>query len=62
MQTAIRTVAQSAARADAIFIPDGADTAPAVVQALGAAGGALRGIERSPDCSATSAYVAAGMT
>jgi branched-chain amino acid transport system substrate-binding protein len=34
----VRTVAQSAARADAIFIPDGADTVPAVVQALNAGG------------------------
>jgi branched-chain amino acid transport system substrate-binding protein len=39
MQAAIRNVAQAAAtRADAIFIPDGSDTAPAVVQALAAAG------------------------
>jgi branched-chain amino acid transport system substrate-binding protein len=34
----VRTVAQAAARADAIFIPDGADTVPAVVQALNASG------------------------
>ena len=45
MQAAIRTVAQSAARADAIFIPDGADTAPAVVQALGAAGVDLKRVQ-----------------
>src|SRR5262245_25447748 len=39
MQAAIRNVAQAAStRADAIFIPDGSDTAPAVVQALAAAG------------------------
>jgi branched-chain amino acid transport system substrate-binding protein len=39
MQAAIRNVAQAATtRADAIFIPDGSDTAPAVVQALAAAG------------------------
>ena len=34
MQAPVRTVAQAAARADAIFIPDGADTVPTVVQAL----------------------------
>jgi branched-chain amino acid transport system substrate-binding protein len=45
MQAAIRTVAQAAARADAIFIPDGADTAPAVVQALGAAGVDLKRVQ-----------------
>jgi branched-chain amino acid transport system substrate-binding protein len=45
MQTAIRTVAQSASRADAIFIPDGAETAPAVVQALGAAGVDLKRVQ-----------------
>src|SRR5437899_9015358 len=38
MQAAIRNVAQAATRADAIFIPDGSDSAPAVVQALSAAG------------------------
>jgi ABC-type branched-subunit amino acid transport system substrate-binding protein len=45
MQAAIRTVAQSAARADAIFIPDGADSAPAVVQALSAAGVDLKRVQ-----------------
>jgi ABC-type branched-subunit amino acid transport system substrate-binding protein len=34
MQGPVRTVAQAAGRADAIFIPDGADGVPAVVQAL----------------------------
>jgi ABC-type branched-subunit amino acid transport system substrate-binding protein len=34
MQAAVRTVAQAANRADAIFIPDTADTVPLVVQAL----------------------------
>jgi len=34
----VRTVAQAAGRADAIFIPDGADTVPAVVQTLNASG------------------------
>jgi branched-chain amino acid transport system substrate-binding protein len=34
MQAPARTVAQAAARADAIFIPDGADAVPTVVQAL----------------------------
>jgi len=38
MQTAIRTVAQAASRADAIFIPDGADSVPAVVQMLSTSG------------------------
>jgi ABC-type branched-subunit amino acid transport system substrate-binding protein len=45
MQTAIRTVAQSAARADAIFIPDGSDSAPAVVQALAASGVDLKRVQ-----------------
>jgi branched-chain amino acid transport system substrate-binding protein len=38
MQTAVRTVAQAAARADAIFIPDGADSVANVVQIMAAAG------------------------
>src|SRR6266508_2508465 len=38
MQTAIRTVAAAASRADAIFIPDGADSVANVVQFLTAAG------------------------
>jgi ABC-type branched-subunit amino acid transport system substrate-binding protein len=38
MQTAVRTVAAAAARADAIFIPDGADSVSNVVQILVAAG------------------------
>jgi branched-chain amino acid transport system substrate-binding protein len=45
MQAAIRTVAQSAARADAIFIPDGSDSAPAVVQALAASGVDLKRVQ-----------------
>src|SRR5215471_2858255 len=38
MQAPVRNVAQAASRADAIFIPDGADAVPAVVQALTANG------------------------
>jgi branched-chain amino acid transport system substrate-binding protein len=38
MQAPARTVAQASARADAIFIPDGADAVPTVVQALIAGG------------------------
>jgi branched-chain amino acid transport system substrate-binding protein len=38
MQGPIRNVAQAANGADAIFIPDGADAVPAVVQALAASG------------------------
>jgi branched-chain amino acid transport system substrate-binding protein len=38
MQGPIRNVAQAAARADAIFIPDGADAVPTVVQTLNANG------------------------
>jgi branched-chain amino acid transport system substrate-binding protein len=38
LQEPVRTVAQSAAGADVIFIPDGPDTAPALVQALNASG------------------------
>jgi branched-chain amino acid transport system substrate-binding protein len=34
LQGPVRTVAQAASRADAIFIPDGADTVPTVVQTL----------------------------
>jgi ABC-type branched-subunit amino acid transport system substrate-binding protein len=34
----VRTVARAAARADAIFIPDGADAVPTVVQTLGGSG------------------------
>jgi ABC-type branched-subunit amino acid transport system substrate-binding protein len=45
MQAAIRTVAQSAARADAIFIPDGSDSAPAAVQALSASGVDLKRVQ-----------------
>jgi len=45
MQAAIRNVAQAATRADAIFIPDGSDSAPAVVQALSAAGLDLKRVQ-----------------
>src|SRR5262245_29685510 len=38
MQGPVRNVAQAAARADAIFIPDGADAVPTVVQTLNASG------------------------
>jgi ABC-type branched-subunit amino acid transport system substrate-binding protein len=38
MQAAVRTVAQAASRADAIFIPDGADSVAAVVETLNASG------------------------
>ena len=38
LQGPARNVAQVASTADALFIPDGADTVPAVVQALAAAG------------------------
>lgn len=38
IQAAIRNVAQAASRADAIFIPDGADSASTVVQTLAATG------------------------
>ena len=38
MQTAVRTVAQAASRADAIFIPDGADSVSTVVQMLNSSG------------------------
>ena len=38
MQAPVRNVAQSAARADAIFVPDGADAVATVVQTLAAAG------------------------
>src|SRR5437588_7963278 len=38
MQAPVRNVAQAAARADAIFIPDGADAVATVVQTLAASG------------------------
>jgi ABC-type branched-subunit amino acid transport system substrate-binding protein len=38
LQTAIKTIAQATSRADAIFIADGADSVPMVVQTLTAAG------------------------
>src|SRR5207244_3984634 len=38
MQAIIRTVAQAASRADAVFIPDGADSVLTVVQGLAANG------------------------
>jgi branched-chain amino acid transport system substrate-binding protein len=38
LQGPVRNVAQAAARADAIFIPDGADAVPTVVQTLNAGG------------------------
>ena len=38
MQQPIKTVAQAAAAADALFIPDGADAVPAVAQLLNASG------------------------
>ena len=42
MQEPVRIVAQAASRVDAIFIPDGADFAPQVVQSLGASGAGPR--------------------
>src|SRR5262245_28938842 len=46
MQAAIRSVAQTAAtRADAIFIPDGSDTAPVVVETLTASGVDLKRVQ-----------------
>ena len=38
MQASVRTVAQAASRADAVFIPDGADSVATVVQVLAANG------------------------
>jgi ABC-type branched-subunit amino acid transport system substrate-binding protein len=38
MQGPVRTVAQASVRADAIFVPDGADAVPAIVQTLNASG------------------------
>jgi ABC-type branched-subunit amino acid transport system substrate-binding protein len=38
MQASIKVVAQAANQADALFIPDGAETVPAVVQGLAASG------------------------
>ena len=38
MQASIRNVAQAASRADAIFLPDGADAVPTIVQMLNASG------------------------
>jgi branched-chain amino acid transport system substrate-binding protein len=41
----VRNVAQSAARIDALFIPDGGDTVPDIVQALAGAGANLKKIQ-----------------
>jgi ABC-type branched-subunit amino acid transport system substrate-binding protein len=41
----VRNVAQAAARADALFIPDGGDSVPDVVQAFAAGGGTLKKIQ-----------------
>jgi branched-chain amino acid transport system substrate-binding protein len=45
MQGAIGAVAQAANQADALFIPDGADTVPAVVQALAASGANMKRLQ-----------------
>ena len=45
MQAPIRNVAQAAARADAIFIPDGADAVASVVQTLAASGLDLKRVQ-----------------
>jgi ABC-type branched-subunit amino acid transport system substrate-binding protein len=45
MQEPVRRLAQSATRADAIFIPDNADNVPQVVQALQTAGVNLRRVQ-----------------
>src|SRR4051812_13935299 len=45
MQEPARRIAQAAARADAIFIPDNADNVPQVVQALAAAGVNLKRVQ-----------------
>jgi ABC-type branched-subunit amino acid transport system substrate-binding protein len=45
LQNAIRPVAQAANRVDAIFIPDGSDAVPAVVQALAASGVNLKRVQ-----------------
>ena len=45
MSEPVRRVAQAASRADAIFIPDGADAVPQVVQALAANGVNLKRVQ-----------------
>jgi branched-chain amino acid transport system substrate-binding protein len=45
MAEPVRRVAQAAAQADSIFIPDGADAVPQVVQALAAAGVNLKRVQ-----------------
>jgi branched-chain amino acid transport system substrate-binding protein len=45
MKTAIGAVAQAANQADALFIPDGADAVPAVVQALAASGANVKRLQ-----------------
>jgi ABC-type branched-subunit amino acid transport system substrate-binding protein len=44
-QEAIRRIAAAARRADAIFIPDNAETVPQIVQGLGGAGANLRRVQ-----------------
>ena len=45
MQAAIQRIAQASRQADAIFIPDGADTVPAVVQTLAASGANMKRLQ-----------------
>jgi len=45
MQGAIRQVAQAAGRVDALFIPDGSDAVPAVVQALASSGANVKRLQ-----------------
>jgi branched-chain amino acid transport system substrate-binding protein len=45
MQSAVRTVAQSAGRVDAVFIPDGSDAVPTVAKALNAAGASTKRLQ-----------------
>lgn len=45
LQEPVRTLAQAAAGADAVFVPDGADTVPTVVQSLGTAGVDLKRVQ-----------------
>jgi ABC-type branched-subunit amino acid transport system substrate-binding protein len=44
-QEAIRRIAAAARRADAVFIPDNAETVPQIVQGLGSAGADLRRVQ-----------------
>ena len=57
MQGPVQRVAQAARQVDAIFIPDGADSVSAIVQALNAAGVIRASSWSAPDCGSRPAHL-----